>query len=81
MQDEKRVEELTDFRRSVDDINDPAGAAAGNLNNTLGQPALGAEPFNPSWTLKEDPSVRKKDLEKLEKELDEAEEKKKPSPN
>jgi hypothetical protein len=76
LEDERRAGELRDPRRSMDSLNDPAGAAAGNLTDTLGQPNVGPAPFEPSWTLPEDPQVSQKDLKKLEKELEEAEKKK-----
>ena len=76
LEDEKRAEDLRDFRRGDAAINDPAGAASENLDATLGQPNVGPPAFEPSWTLREDPEVTQKDLKKLEKDLDEAEKKK-----
>lgn len=76
LEDERRADELRDPRRSIDSINDPAGAASGNLTDTLGQPNVGPAPFEPSWTLPEDPQVSQKDLKKLEKDLEEAAKKK-----
>ncbi|MGE0407916.1 MAG: hypothetical protein AB7P23_01490 [Amphiplicatus sp.] len=73
LQDAQKLRDLKDFRRSMDDLNDPAGAAGGNLTNTLGQPNIGPAEFNPSWTLKDDPDVSRKDLRKLEKALEDAE--------
>ncbi|MEQ8749635.1 MAG: hypothetical protein RIC52_07655, partial [Amphiplicatus sp.] len=53
-------------------INDPAGAASGNLDSTLGRPDIGPKEFEPTWTLPADPNVSQEDLRKLEKALEEA---------
>lgn len=74
IEDARRAQDLTDFRRSQDGLNDPAGVAAGNLNRTLGQPDIGPDAFEPSWTLREDPDLTQKDLDELEDQLREAEE-------
>jgi hypothetical protein len=78
IKDAEAVRELKDFRRSVDAINDPAGANSGNLNDTFGRPDIGPGEYDPSWTLKEDPELRAKDVRKLERELEEAERAKQP---
>lgn len=78
IKDAEAVRELKDFRRSVDSINNPAGANSTNLNDTLGQPSIGPDEYNPSWTLKDDPNVSQKDLKQLEKDLDEAQKARQP---
>lgn len=72
IKDAEAIGELKDFRRSVDAINDPAGGNSGNLNETFGRPDIGPPDYDPSWTLKEDPTVRQKDLKRLERDLEEA---------
>lgn len=79
--DAEAVRELKDFRRSVDAINDPAGANSGNLDDTFGRPDIGPDDFEPSWTLKEDPNVTQQDLKRLERELEEAERARQPKPD
>jgi hypothetical protein len=78
MEDAASVEALKDFRRSQGSLADPAGEASGNLDRTLGQPDIGAKTPEPSWTLRDDPLVTRKDAEKLRQALEEAEKKKLP---
>jgi len=75
LEDELRAQDLEDFRRSADDINQPF--QDDNLTRGLGRPT-GSEPppFEPSWTKREDPEFDQGDLEKLREALDEAERKK-----
>lgn len=70
----RRIEDLEDFRKRQDLGN--AGIAS--------DPAVGTRPdllpptAEPSWTRREDPLVDQKEVEKLRKELEEAEKKKSP---
>ena len=72
MEDELRAQDLEDFRRSADDINEPF--QEDNLTRGLGRPSgIEPPPFEPSWTKRDDPEFDQKDLEKLREALDEAE--------
>ena len=74
LEDERRARELSDFRRSADDINDlPQTTDA--LGDALGRPDIGPDAVEPSWTRREDPIFDQDDIEELEKALREAEEK------
>lgn len=72
-QDARAVESLRDPRRSMDGLNDQAGESVSNSQGQLGRPAIGPAPFEPSWTLRDDPNVSRRDLRRLERELEEAE--------
>lgn len=78
MEDAAAVEALKDFRKTQAPLANPAGEASGNLNRTLGQPDIGPKTPEPSWTLRDDPLVTRKDAEKLREALEEAEKKKLP---
>ena len=78
IEDEIRARELSDPRRSQDDINNQAQSANSNLDNALGRPDIGPAPFEPSWNRREDPIYDQGDIDRLEKELREAEELKDP---
>jgi hypothetical protein len=74
IEDAANAAALRDFRRTVGrGLDDPAGATSGNLNETLGQPDLGPAENEPSWTLREDPNVDQKQVDKLKKALEDAE--------
>ncbi len=82
IEDAETAAALRDFRRTVGrGVNDPAGQSAGNLENTLGQPETGPADPEPTWTLREDPSVTQKDVKKLKEALEEAEAQKNPNPD
>ncbi len=75
LEDQRRIEQLRDFRRDV-----PGGAAIveGLDDNILGgvksnRPDIGPSTQQPGWTLREDPDLTLKDIEELEKALKEAE--------
>jgi hypothetical protein len=76
MEDAAAVEALKDFRKSQDGVNKQAADSSDNLNRTLGQPDIGPEAVEPSWTLRDDPLIDREDAEKLRKALEEAEKKK-----
>jgi hypothetical protein len=67
----RRDEELTDFRRSADDINNQ-GVDGLNDPAAATRPNIGPAPFEPNWTLREDPTVSQKDIDALGRELEEA---------
>ncbi|OFX04554.1 MAG: hypothetical protein A3E78_04400 [Alphaproteobacteria bacterium RIFCSPHIGHO2_12_FULL_63_12] len=70
----RRVEDLEDFRKSQDLGN--AGIAPDPASGT--RPDLTPPVADPSWTRRDDPLVDQKDVEKLKRELEEAEKKKSP---
>lgn len=71
----RKIEDLEDFRRNQDGIEN-AGIAPDLATGT--RPNIGPDAINPSWTRRDDPLVDQKDVEKLRKELEEAEKKKSP---
>lgn len=76
MRDQEQLDQMQ-FPRAVD-INDPAGEASRNLEDTLGQPDLGPGAVNPNWNQRVDPNVSQKKLRELEKALEEADKAKNP---
>ncbi|MEK7266047.1 MAG: hypothetical protein AAB227_08110 [Pseudomonadota bacterium] len=70
----RRTEDLEDFRKKQDLGN--AGIASDPAAGT--RPDLAPPIDDPSWTRRDDPLVNQKDVEKLRKELEEAEKKKSP---
>lgn len=76
MRDQQQLDQAQ-FPRAVD-INDPAGEASRNLEDTLGQPDIGPGAANPNWNLREDPNVSQKKLRELEKALEDADKKNDP---
>jgi hypothetical protein len=73
-EERKRVEDLEDFRRKQD--LDKAGVATDPAAGT--RPDLVPPSSEPSWTRRDDPLVDKEDVEKLRKELEDAERRKSP---
>lgn len=78
LEERQRQQDLEYGRRGVG-VNDPAGAASGNLDRTLGRPDIGPRDFEPAWTLPADPNVSQEELRKLQKALEEAEKSKNPN--
>ena len=66
----RRQEDLENFGQSQDDLNN----LPDNQNNgvPVGRPNVGPPEFTPSWTLREDPDISQRDLDKLENDLEEA---------
>jgi hypothetical protein len=72
----RRIEDLEDARKSQSDV---IGAHAGASDPAAGtRPDLGGADAEPGWTRRDDPLVDQKDIEKLRKELEEAERRKSP---
>jgi len=71
-EDIQRSRDLTDFRRSQDDINN-LPQTSDNIVNTLGRPNIGPESVEPSWSQREDPIFDQSDIDDLEEALEEAE--------
>lgn len=72
----RRVEDLEDARKSQSDV---IGAHAGASDPAAGtRPDFGGADAEPGWTRRDDPLVDQKDIEKLRKELEEAERRKSP---
>jgi hypothetical protein len=76
MEDAETLNALRDFRKSQAPVNNQAADSSSNVDRTLGRPDIGPEAVEPSWTLKDDPLVTRKDAEKLREALEEAEKKK-----
>lgn len=74
IQQRRKIEDLEDFRKKQD--LDNAGVASDPAAGT--RPQLVPEISQPSWTKHEDPLVDQKDIEKLRKELEAAQEQKTP---
>ncbi|HXI88078.1 MAG TPA: hypothetical protein VNH64_11500, partial [Parvularculaceae bacterium] len=70
IKDAENVKGLTDFRRNADKT--PGAPNEDNLTAGWGRPNIGPQPFNPNWTLRDDPLVTNKDVSKLGKDLDAA---------
>lgn len=68
--DRARLEDIEDFRRGQADDLSKAGVAPEPAGTAVNIGSSGAEP---SWTRRDDPLVDKKDVEKLRRELEEAE--------
>jgi len=73
-EERKRIDDLEDFRRKQG--LDKAGVATDPAAGT--RPDLVPPSPEPSWTRRDDPLVDKEDVEKLRKELEEAEKRKSP---
>ena len=71
MEQQRREQDLTDFRRSQDDVNDIGATSNDPAAGT--RPDIGPAPFEPSWTRRQDPLVDQKDVDRLRRELEEAE--------
>ena len=78
IEDEIRARELRDFRRSADDVNN-LPQTNDNLGDALGRPDIGPDEFQPSWTRRDDPTFDQDDIDRLERELDEAAEANEPN--
>jgi hypothetical protein len=78
LKDAAAAEALSDPRRSVGPLNDLPGQSSGNLDRTLSRPDIGPREIEPSWTLRDDPNVSRKDVERLRRDLEEAEKRKSP---
>ncbi len=74
LEQRRRIEDLEDFRKKQG--LDKAGIADDPAAGT--RPDLAPQSADPSWTRRDDPLVDQKDVEKLRKELEEAEKKKEP---
>lgn len=74
IQQRRKMEDLEDFRKRPDVEN--AGIANDPAAGT--RPGLAPNMPDPSWTRREDPNVNLEDVEKLRKELEEAEKRKSP---
>ena len=72
--DLQRMEDLRDFRRSADDINNLPDAGDDNLMRGIegNRPNIGPAPFEPNWTLREDNGLTQKEIDELKKQLEEA---------
>ena len=70
----QRRRALQDPRRSAGAIND-LGTTFGEQGNNAAsnRPNIGPRPVEPSWTLREDPNLSAKDLERLRRDLEKAE--------
>ena len=70
-EDEERA--LRDAARSVGGVND-LGTNAANANDPAqtDRPNIGPEPFEPSWTLRDDETLTTRELEELRKDLERA---------
>ncbi len=74
--DFERVEELRDFRRSQDDVNNLPDAGDDNIMRGVegNRPNVGPAPFEPSWTLRENGELSQKEIEELKKQIREQDE-------
>ena len=72
----ERTEDLQDFRRSMDGVNNLPDAGDDNIMRGVegNRPDIGPKAFEPSWTLRDDSELTQQEIEQLEKELREAEE-------
>ncbi len=68
VEDLQRVQDITDFRRGIDEQTDPVGS--------ISDVDIGPASIEPGWTLRDDPELTQKDLKELEKALKEAEDNK-----
>ncbi|GJL92090.1 MAG: hypothetical protein DHS20C04_17490 [Hyphococcus sp.] len=69
-----RVEELRDFRRTQNDVNNLPDAGDDNLNRGVegNRPPIAPPAFEPSWTLRDRPEgISQKDLDELERRIKE----------
>jgi hypothetical protein len=73
--DFERVEELRDFRRSQDGVNNLPDQGDDNIMRGVegNRPNVGPAPFEPSWTLREDSELSLEEIEELKKQIREAE--------
>lgn len=78
IQDQRRIEDLRDFRRNVDGADAIAEGADDNLMRGVegDRPDIGPSTPQPSWTLRDDGELTEEEIEKLKKELEDAEKKK-----
>jgi hypothetical protein len=73
--DLQRVDDLNDFRRSVDDVNNLPDAGDDNLMRGVegNRPDIGPPAFEPGWTRRDKNELSEKELEAFRKALEEAE--------
>lgn len=68
----RRRRDLEDFRKSQGSVNDLGTNQTGDPA-AASRPGIGPADFEPSWTKREDPLVDQKDVDKLKRDLEQAE--------
>ncbi|GEM_PF-1296318 len=76
LKDTETIQGLRDFRRNVGDAGSISQGSNADRGLEATRPDIGPPVYQPTWTLREDEDLSLEDIEKLKKELEEAEEKK-----